>query len=172
MPGLRLHSHERAVHELHHVAYGVEGAHLLFYRSLFIVEQFYLVWLVEVVGHRVGLVGETLYKHLVCRLPFGNVFDEVWYNLMIFVTPRVLPCPVAVKVALHLAHLLACRFFSVLLHARVNGGVYLQSAAVQVVAIFLAPVLEIVGYGFAEVFCLTVIIAFYAVVELYGYGAY
>ena len=77
--------------------------------------------------------------------------------------------PQVVEVALHLLHLLACGFFGIALHACVDGGIHLQSVAVEVVAVLLAPALQVVLDGLAEVERLTVVVVLHAEVQLDGF---
>ena len=73
-----------------------------------------------------------------------------------------------VEILLHLFHLFARRLFSIFLHARVNGGVDFQPTRIQIVAVVLTPILEIVSHGLAEIFCLPVIVLFDLEIKLDG----
>ena len=165
MAVLRFHCNKSAVHELHHIAYGVHGAHLQLYASLLIVEHLDFVWLVHPIIHRVGVVGIFLLELFVVGLTLGNAFDESGYLLMLLVLPWICVAPVVLEVALHLLHLLDGGSLGILLHAGVNGSIDFQSAGIQVVSIVLAPILEVVGHCLAEICCLTVVVALHVIVE-------
>ena len=124
---LRLHGHESTMHEMHHVAYRVHGRHLLLYKSLFIVEQLHGMWLVEIIVDRVGAVLKLVRQIFVYRKLLCYAFDESWNDLVVLVLPRFLVAPMVLEVALHDLHLLYGSLFSILLHARVEGGVYFQT---------------------------------------------
>ena len=63
-----------------------------------------------------------------------------------------------VERTLYLFHLLGCSLFGILLHTGINGSVNLQTAAIEVVAIFLHPFLEVIGDVLTEILCLPVIV--------------
>ena len=115
------------MHEMHHVAYRVHGRHLLLYKSLFIVEQLHGMWLVEIIVDRVGAVLKLVRQIFVYRKLLCNAFDESRNDLVVLVLPRFLVAPMVLEVALHDLHLLYGSLFSILLHARVEGGVYFQT---------------------------------------------
>ena len=165
MAVLRFHCNKSAVHELHHIAYGVHGAHLQLYASLLIVEHLDFVWLVHPIIHRVGVVGIFLLELFVVGLTLGNAFDESGYLLMLLVLPWICVAPVVLEVALHLLHLLDGSSLGILLHTGVDGGVDLETAGIEVVAVVLAPILEVVGNSLAEICSLTVVVALDAIVE-------
>ena len=71
-----------------------------------------------------------------------------------------------VEVALHLLHLLYGSLLGVLLHTRVDGGVYLQTGGVEIVVVVAAPCAQLVCNSLAEVERRAVVVALNAVVEL------
>ena len=175
---LWLHRHEGAVHEGGHILDTVLRGHHLLNRSLVVVEHLHRVNpLAVVVVHRVGVVRIFRQEVLVERLSLGDAVDEVGYDIVVLVLPRILAHPVAlahlvamdapvvVEAFLHLFHLLAGSLLGIFLHAGVDGGVNLQSAGVEVVALVLAPVFQVVGDGLAEVLRLSVVVFLHLEVE-------
>ena len=159
------------MHEAHHVADAVECRHLLLDAALFVVEDLHGVREVQVVGYGVGLVGELGLEVFAHGQSVGDVLDEVGDDVAALVDPRLVACPMAVEVALHLLHLLLGGSLGMFLHARVEGGVDLQAAVVEVVAVVLAPLLEMLGDGLAEVESLAVVVLLDAIVEQDGFLA-
>ena len=164
-----IHGNETAVHELYHIAYGVHRRHFHLHCSLLIVEEFHLVWAVHIVVDRVRVVGETLQQFLIARLSLGNSLNKPCNLLMFLVLPRVGVSPMVLEVTLHHLHLLYGSFLGIFLHTGVESGVDFQSAGIEVITIFLAPVVEIVCYCLAEILSLSVVTALHAVVEFYWY---
>ena len=179
LDGTRLwfHGHKGTMHEGGHVLDGVFGCHHLGDGALVVIE--YLDWvnpLLIIIVHRVGIVGEAGNQSFIERLALGNALNEVGDDLMLLVLPGFLTkpvgilfavdVPVVVEVLLYLSHLFACGIFSILLHAGIYRGVYLQSAGIQVVTLVLAPVCQIVSHSLAEVFGLSVVVFLHLEVEL------
>ena len=124
--------------------------------------------LVHPIIHRVGVIGIFLLEQFVVGLTLGDALDEACYLLMLLILPGIGVAPVVLEVALHLLHLLDGGSLGILLHAGVDGGVDLQTAGIEVVAVVLAPVLEVVGNSLAEICGLTVVVALDAIVERDG----
>ena len=157
---LGLDGHEAAVHEVLHVADGVHGRHLAYDAALVVVEELHLVGHVQVMEYGVLVAFELATQvAVVGRLP-GQVFNEVGYLLVPLVAPRGLCSPVLVEGALYLLHLLHGGVLGIALHPGVERGIYLETLGVQrvaVISVLLAPVLQVVGHGLAEVVGLAVV---------------
>ena len=69
---------------------------------------------------------------------------------------------------LYLLHLLDGRLFGIALHAGVDGGVDFQAVLIKVIAVLLAPVLQMVLHGFAEIERLSVVVVLNAIVQFDG----
>ena len=154
MACLWLHRHEAAVHEVHHVADGVHRREFFLHTALLIVEHFHLVGQVQIVVDGVFVAVVFLREVFVDGLSLGDVLDEVLDLHVSLVLPGVRAAPVLVEGLLHLLHLLEGGLFGIFLHARVDGGVDLQSFGIEgvtIVEVVLAPVLQIVGHSLAEV---------------------
>ena len=124
--------------------------------------------LIEVVLHGVGLVGELALQFLINRQFFGDSLDETLDFHMVLILPRILFSPVRLEVLLHDLHLFNSGFLSIFLHTCVDGGVDFQTAGIEVVTVFLAPMFQVVGHCLAEILCLTVVVALHFVVEFGG----
>ena len=157
MSCLCLHRHKAAVHETYHIADGVHRGHFLLNLSTVIVEHLHLMRQVEVVVDRVLVAVELLRQLLIVRLTFGDVLDEVPDLLMPFVLPGVSTAPVRVEVALHLTHLLPRCLLGIFLHTGIDGGIDGQSVGIEVIAIVLAPLLQVAGHCLTEIGGLSVI---------------
>ena len=175
---LWLHSHESTVHEGSHILDTIFRSHVDSDASLVVIEYLNRVNpLLIIVVHGVWIVRETSHQILVEWLSLGDALDEVWNHLVVLILPRFLShpfslsclcaadAPVVVEVLLHLLHLLAGCLLGILLHAGIYGGVDLQTAGVEVVTFFLAPVFQVVGYSLTEVFSLSVVVFLYLEVE-------
>ena len=168
---LRLHGHHGTVHEVHHIADRVERGHLLLYSTLVIVKELDHVGLVHVVRDRVGVIGIFSQELLVLRQSLGDVLNEMRHLVAILVIPAdtfLVGSPFAVEVALNIFHLLEHSFLCVFLHLRVQCSVDLQTTAVEIITIFLAPVLEFVGNSLAEVHGLSIVVLLHFEMELDG----
>ena len=163
---LRLHCHHATVQELHHIAYAVECGDVAVDGSAVIREELHAVGAVQVVRNAVGIVVVAFGKILVVGKAFGNFLDEAGHWSAPFVTPRVAPFPVCVEAVLQLAHLSGSRTLGIFLHTRVDGSVYLQAAAVEVVAVVARPVFQVLGYGSTEILCLSVVVLLGVELEL------
>ena len=139
---LGVHRYETAVHELYHVAQTVKRAHLALY-GLTVIEKLHLVGLVQIVVDGVGVAGVPLLKIFVDGQFLGQLFNEMGSYTAVFLAPGGVGAPVAVETGLYLLHLLAHGHFGILLDAGVERGVYLQTGGVEVVAVGLAPLLQI-----------------------------
>ena len=117
---------------------------------------------------RVGTVWKLAEQTLINGELLGNSLDEALYLHVVLVLPGILRTPVGLEVLLYDLHLLHGSLLGIFLHAGVDGGIDLQTACVKVIAVILAPVFQMVGHCLAEVFCLTVVVALHAVVELNG----
>ena len=160
------HGHQTRVHELYHVAQGVDGRHEHFLFAV-VAEEFDLVGLVDVVRYGVGVVGVARLQHLVGIGLAHLVLDEARYGLSFLVAPGLAQSlPVAVEALLYLAHLFAHGLFGVSLHARVERGVDFQAVGVDVEV--GTVLLDIVLHGFAEVEGLAVVGTLHVEVEAYG----
>ena len=124
--------------------------------------------LVEVVGDGVFVAIILLRQVFVNGLSLGDVFDKVPDLNMALILPWICATPMAVKSLLHLFHLFVGSILSVFLHARVKRGIDLQSLGIKgisIVEILLAPVFQVVGYGFAEIVGITVVGTFNTIVK-------
>ena len=133
--------------------------------------------LLIIIGDRIWIVWEFCQQILIERLLFCDVLDEVWYHLVVLVLPRFFAqpfsftclstadAPVIVEVLLNLLHLFTGCILGILLHAGINGCINLQTAGIEIVTFFLTPVFQVIGYGFAEVLSLSVIVLLYLEVE-------
>ena len=125
--------------------------------------------LVEVVVDGVLLVAELLLQVFVDGQLHGQVLDEAGYLHVALVLPGRCVAPVVVEAGLYHPHLLDGGLLGIALHAGVEGGVDFEAFGVEgvaVIVVLLAPVLQVVGHGLAEVVGLAVVGALYAVVEL------
>ena len=134
--------------------------------------------LLIIIVHGVWIVREACQQCLVEWLALGDALNKVRNHLVVLVLPRFLTqpfalsclraanAPVIIEVLLHLLHLLAGSILGILLHAGIDGGVYLQTAGVEVIALVLAPVFQVVGHSLTEVFSLSVVVFLYLEVEL------
>ena len=169
MAVLRFHRHEAAMHEAHHVADGVHRRQFLLHAAFLIVEHFHRMGQVQVVIDGILVAVELLGEILVDRLSLGDILDEVLDLHVVGILPGVDGAPVAVEGLLQLLHLLVGSLLGILLHAGVDGGVDLQSLGVEgvaVVVVVLAPALQVVGHGLAEIVGVAVVDTLDAVVEL------
>ena len=155
---MRSDGYKSAVHEAFHVADRIHGAEQGIFLSEVIVEYLATMRLVQVVGDGISLVAVFMGQILVGRCLFGQLFDEARNFLPIPVPPRSLRAPMRIKPFLYFAHLTADSFFGILLHPAVECGINFQSVAIEVCIIFLAPFLQFIGYGFAEIECRTSVI--------------
>ena len=165
---LWLDGHEAAVHEVLHIADRVKRTHLGLVGA-FIAEQLNGVGQVQIIVDRVLITLEALLKVLIDRQTLGYVFDEVGNLLMTLVLPGVDASPVVIELLLQFLHLVPGCLFGILLHARINSGVDLQTIRIEVVAVFVAPFAQIVLYGLAEIGGLTIIGILDAIVEVDGH---
>ena len=94
---------------------------------------------------------ELLAIHLVSIAVACNIFDKSLDLAIAFVNPRVGVSPMVVEVVLHYAHLLSHSLFGIGLHARIDGAYYFQAVGIEIVARFVAPLLEFLSHGLAEV---------------------
>ena len=156
------------MHELHHISDGVHGAHGLQDVSLFIVEEFHLMGLVEIECNRVFIAFISLFQIFVYRQFGGDTLDESLNLLVSLVLPRIGASPMVIEILLYHHHLFACRLFGIFLHLGVDGRIDFQSTVVEVISIFFAPVFQIGSNRFSEIVGLSVVVALYAVVERYG----
>ena len=141
---LGVHGNETAVHELHHIAQTVERAHLALYGlRLLVVEKLHLVGLVQMVVDGVGVAGIPFLKIFVDGQFLDKLLDEMGGHTAVFLAPGGVGAPIVVETVLHLLHLLANGYLGKLLDAGVERGVYLQTGGVEVVAVGLAPFLQI-----------------------------
>ena len=171
--GLRLDGHKAAVHKALHVAQRVECRNLLLDIACFavVVEQAYLMRQVQIVIDRVLITLELMTQKFIIRCLLSQILDKVGNLNVALVLPRICAAPVRVKALLHLLHLLYGSLFGILLHARVECGVNLQSLGVVGVFVVLAivvgtPALHPVAHSLAEVVSLAVVGILYAVIQL------
>ena len=122
--------------------------------------------LVEVELHRVGRVGEARRKTLIDGQFLCYFLYEVGNHLLVLVAPRLGSLPMVVEVLLYLLHLLERRLLGVFLQTGVDGGVDLETAGIEVVAVVVAPFLEMLCHRLAEVCCLSVVWVVHLHVEL------
>ena len=168
MTGLGLHSHEAAMHEVNHIADGVHRGEFLLHLTMLIVEHLDGVGQIEVVVDGVLVAIEFLGEVFVDGLSLGDVLDEVLDLHVVLVLPGIGAAPVGIEGLLHLFHLLDGCLFGIFLHARIDGGVDLQSFGIEgvaIVEIVLAPAFQIVGHSLAEVVGIAIVGGFDAVVE-------
>ena len=167
------------MHEGGHILDTILRSHVDGNASLVVIEHLHWVNpLLIIVVHGVWIVREACQQCLVEWLALGDALNKVRNHLVVLVLPRFLTQPIAlsclrtadapviVEVLLHLLHLLAGGILGILLHAGIDGGVYLQTAGVEVVTLVLAPVFQVVGHSLTEVFRLSVVVFLYLEVEL------
>ena len=106
----------------------------------------------------------------IVRLALGDTLYEAGNDLVVLILPRVFVAPVVLEVALDNAHLFVGGLLGIFLHACVEGGIYFQSACIQVIPILIQPFFQVVGNGVAEIGGLTVIVFFYLEIKLDGKG--
>jgi hypothetical protein len=146
---------------------GVEGAHFHLLHAV-VGEDLRLPGRVHHNVDRVGVVFVALLQPLVEAGPLGYHFNESGNFAVIFVHPRVAALPVLVEAALHVAHLLPHGGFGLFLEAGVDGGVDFQAVGVEVVAVFLAPLVEERIHGRTVVIVGPVLVGLRVVVEAEG----
>ena len=171
--GLRLDGHKSAVHKALHIAQRVECRNLLLdiARLAVVVEQAYLMRQVQIIIDRILIILELSTQIFIIRCLLGQILDKVGYLNVALVLPGISAAPVRVKALLHLLHLLHGSLLGILLHARVECGVNLQSLGVVGVFVIFAvvvgtPALHKVGHSLAEVVSLAVVGILHAIVEL------
>ena len=109
------------------------------------------MFLIKIVVNRIGIDTVFLFQLLVLRGTLGEILNKVGNDIMILIAPRIFVSPVITKVPLHIFHLFHESFLGIFLHFKVQRGINLESCAVKVYSIVLAPLFQIVGNGFAEV---------------------
>ena len=167
MAGLRFDGYEGTMHEPYHITYGVHAGHLCRDMSFLIVEQRDRMFLVHIVVHAVGLVGVLRLQGLVYGEAMRDTFYEVRNNLSVLITPRVLMVPVVLKGTLDNTHLLRYGLLGIFLKTGVDGCIYTQSTAVEVIAFELRLLLEELRHGITEILSASLIVIHWLHVELY-----
>ena len=151
LSSLRLHGKKPAMHEPHHIAYGIHRAKHHILRTILIIKHLHAVWIIHIIFHRVRIVRKKLRQSLICISMPCNVLNESRYFMMICVLPRIRAAPITIEITLHLLHMLHHRLLGIALHTRVNRSVYLQAVAIQIIAVFLAPFPDTVGKLLPEI---------------------
>ena len=139
MSGLRLHGYEGTVHESHHIANRVHGGHFHLNLSLFVIEELYLMRLVQIIRYGVWLIRVLRLQLLVNALLLCNILDKTSYLLMLLILPWILISPMVSEISLHLTHLFDSSLLCIFLHSGIKGGIDFQSRSIEIIASFLTP---------------------------------
>ena len=172
MSGVGLQHHKARVHEAHHVADGVERAQGHLTRSV-VVKHRHLVRYIQIMIDGVGVALKLAFQVSVDRQTSCNVFDKVGHLPVLLVLPGRSRAPMAVEAFLNHAHLFVHSLLGIFLHARVEGGVNLQTIGIEVyVHLFLVEeIAQVLGQLLSEVQRLAVVNVLYTKTQLNGHGA-
>src|SRR3712207_2345525 len=99
---------------------------------------------------------------------FNDTATTEIYTLSLHDALPILDTPMVIEVSLHYLHLLTGSILGILLHLCVESGVDFQTCSIQVDAIIVAPIAQIVGYRLTEILCLAVVVLFYFIIKCDG----
>ena len=121
----------------------------------------------------VGVALKLALQVSVDRQTSRNVFDKVGHLPVLLVLPGRSRAPMAVEAFLNHAHLFVHSLLGIFLHARVEGGVNLQTIGIEVyVHLFLVEeIAQVLGQLLSEVQRLAVVNVLYTKTQLNGHGA-